>query len=164
MSITRSFVGNDDCGNESGCDQLIATNDTTPPSISLSESLIEVVDTDCSGDEMVTLPVVTADDDCGLVTVTDDAPEFFPAGESTEVTFVATDECGNSASDSADIDVDFGSRILVKLRRYTIGYGRRPFFSFEPIVDTEVCAYDRSPGSCAANELPLLLRQVPVHR
>lgn len=154
VAIARSFASSDECGNESGCDQLIATNDTTPPSISLSESLVEVVDEDCSGDEVVTLPTVTTDDECGDVTVTDDAPATFPAGETTEVTFTATDECGNSASDSANVDVDYGSSILVKLRRYIIGYGRRPSFSKEPIVDAEVCAYDRSEGSCAATECP----------
>ncbi len=156
VSITRSFASSDECGNESGCDQLIATNDTTPPSISLSENFIDVVDDDCSGDEVVTLPTVTTDDDCGTVTVTDDAPTTFPAGETTEVTFTATDECGNSASDSADVSVDFGSSILVKLRRYVIGFGRHPLFSKEPIEDTEVCAYDRSSGSCAATTCPQL--------
>ncbi|HNO77083.1 MAG TPA: HYR domain-containing protein [Phycisphaerae bacterium] len=154
VSITRSFVSSDECGNESGCDQLIATHDTTPPSISLSESLIEVVDEDCSGDEVVALPTVTTDDDCGMVTVTNDAPATFPAGEMTEVTFTATDECGNSASDSANVDVDYGSSILVKLRRYVLGFGRRPSFSKQPIADTEVCAYDRSAGSCAETECP----------
>ena len=154
VSITRSFVSSDECGNESGCDQLIATHDTTPPSISVGESLIEVVDEDCSGDEVVALPTVTTDDDCGMVTVTNDAPATFPAGEMTEVTFTATDECGNSASDSANVDVDYGSSILVKLRRYVLGFGRRPSFSKQPIADTEVCAYDRSAGSCAETECP----------
>jgi len=154
VSITRTFTSGDDCGNQSTCDQLIATQDTTPPTIALSTNAISVVDADCSGDESVVLPTATASDDCGSVTVIDDAPIAFPAGESTEVTFTATDECANQSSDSVDVDVDFGSTIIVKAIRFVLGQGRHPSLSKEPIVDTEVCAYDRSNGSCADTMCP----------
>lgn len=154
VSITRTFTSVDDCDNESTCDQLIATNDTTAPTIALSTNAVSVVDADCSGDESVALPTATTSDDCGSVTVTNDAPATFPAGESTEVTFTATDECGNQSGDSVDVDVDYGSTIIVKALRLIVGLGRHPSLSKEPIVDTEVCAYDRSNGSCADTMCP----------
>lgn len=154
VSVTRTFSASDACGNVSSCDQSIATNDNTPPTISLSTNAVSVVDVDCSGDESVMLPAATAGDTCGSVTVSDDAPVSFPAGESTAVTFTATDECGSTATDTAQVDVDFGSTIIVKAIRFVIGFGRRPSFSKEPIPDTEVCAFDRSPGSCAETMCP----------
>ena len=51
-----------------------------------------------------------AQDNCGEVTISDDAPELFPAGCApggavTGVTFTAADPCGNEASDESTVTV-----------------------------------------------------------
>lgn len=148
--ITRTWTATDACGNSANAVQTISVFDSTAPQLTIDTTPITVVDVDCSGDESVTLPAATATDNCdGAVTITDDAPPFFPAGETTTVTFTATDACGNASSAAVDVSVEFGSDIKVIAKRFIIGFGTRPFVTREPLAGITVSVFDRSPGSCA---------------
>ena len=104
--------------------------------------VILVVDADCSSDEDVILPVATAMDVCGSATITSDAPITFPAGETTVVTYTATDECNNTSTETVDVTVAYGANIMVSADRHTVGSGTNPLSTKEPIVGIEACGYD----------------------
>lgn len=150
VSIARTWTASDECDNETSCVQAISTVDNTPPVLNLDTTPIVVSDADCSGSEVVTLPVATATDDCGDATVSNDAPAAFPAGETTTVTFTAEDECGNTADASVDVTVENSTTIAIDAQRFVVGLGSFPGVTQEPIADIEVCAYERGSGSCAA--------------
>ncbi len=158
--ITRTWTATDACGNSASADQTITVVDNTPPVITVDTTPITVVDVDCSGDEAVSLPVATASDDCDpAVTVTNDAPAAFAAGQATVVTFTATDACGNSSSASVSVTVLYGANIEVRAVRHSVGAGSRPGVNREPLVGIEVCAYETGPGSCAWQTCGGTLRQ-----
>ncbi len=85
----------DNAGNSVFATQQIDVVDTTPPSISsLSDIVAEAV---TSLNNIIELQSPEARDIIGDVSITNDAPEFFPVGETT-VTWTATDESGNTVS------------------------------------------------------------------
>ena len=131
---------------------VFTIQDTTDPNLIVDTTPIFVVDTDCSGDEEVALPTVTADDVCGTVAVANDAPATFAAGQTTPVTFTATDECGNASSETVDVTVAYGADILIEAAKHTVGSGSHPGSTKEPLVGIEVCGYDMSIGSCARDD------------
>ncbi len=144
----------DESGASDTCEATVTIDDTAAPVLTLDTTPITVTDVDCSGDEAVTLPTATVPDVCDPdPTLSDDAPSTYPAAvDPTTVTFTATDECGNSASDMLDVKVDFGANIFVTASRHTVGRGPHPGSTKEPLVDIEICAYDKSDGSCARTE------------
>ena len=153
LSCTVSLNVTDDDGESDTCDATVSVADTTPPVLTVDTTPISLVDIDCSGDEEVALPTATATDVCDAdPTITDDAPVTFPAGATTTVTFTATDACGNVDSESVDVTIEFGADILVTVMRHTVGSGSHPGSTKEPLVGLEVCAYDKSEGSCARTE------------
>ena len=87
-------------GNISNLSQSIILVDSTAPRIAFSEDLI----IEASSLEQNTLELVTPEtsDDVEVSSVTNDAPEVFPLGE-TIVTWTATDSSGNSSSQSYTI-------------------------------------------------------------
>ncbi|MEE9296703.1 MAG: thrombospondin type 3 repeat-containing protein [Phycisphaerae bacterium] len=147
-NVTLTVTDNRDASDT--CSTTVTINDTTAPVLSVDTTPITVTDVDCSGDEAVTLPTATATDICGAATVTNDAPVTFPADTTTTVTFTATDACGNTSSTAAvDVTVLFGADIWVEAARHTVGSGSHPGSSKDPLVGIDVCAYDKSDGSCA---------------
>lgn len=97
-----TWTATDSSGNSANSTQTVTIIDNTPPTIetpldiefeaiSMDENIIELVD-----------PI--SSDLVGEVTITNDAPQFFPLGE-TVVTWTATDEAGNSATTSQTISV-----------------------------------------------------------
>ena len=85
----------DNSGNSSFATQEVNVVDTTPPIISsISDKIVEAVS---PYQNIVKLEVPDADDILGVISVTSDAPEFFPLGE-TIVTWTSTDVAGNTAS------------------------------------------------------------------
>ena len=85
----------DNSGNSSFATQEVNVVDTTPPIISsISDKIVEAVS---PYQNIVKLEVPDADDILGVISVTSDAPEFFPLGE-TIVTWTSTDIAGNTAS------------------------------------------------------------------
>jgi len=95
-----TWTATDESGNSSSVVQLILVSDTTLPTI-ISPVDIEIEAT--SRDQnIIDLGTSNAIDSVGLANVTNNAPEVFPLGE-TIVTWTATDESGNSASDTQTI-------------------------------------------------------------
>jgi len=155
-SIARTWSALDECGNPAECVQAIATVDNTPPVITVSTSPISVTDVNCSGDESVSLPTASAVDACGDATVTNDAPATFPAGQTTTVTYTAEDDCGNTSNQSLDVTVQHGATILVDAQLFIVGLGNHPGVTKQPLVNIEVCAYERGTGSCAQDSCGVL--------
>lgn len=142
-------------GNEA--DQVIRTvivEDTLPPVVELPTTSIEVVDTACEGAVAVDLPEGTATDLCdtNLAPPTNDAPALFPAGETTIVTYTATDASGNEGTAELAVTVRYGSTIEIDAIKHTVGQGAHPGSSQEPLVGIDVHAFDRTAGSCAAQQ------------
>jgi hypothetical protein len=148
-SATVTFTATDECNNDATTMATFTIADITAPVLLVDTTPIVVTDVDCSGGQDATLPTASGSDDCGAVTITNDAPAIFPAGQTTTVTYTAADDCNNQASDTMDVTVLYGADILVKAAKHTVGSGSHPGSTKEPLVGIEVCAYDKADGSCA---------------
>ena len=85
----------DNNGNSALATQQVDIVDTTPPTIStLPDIIAEAI---VPYDNIIALQEPTVDDILGVISITNDAPEFFPVGETT-VTWTAIDVGGNTAS------------------------------------------------------------------
>ena len=92
----------DGAGNMAIASQIVTIQDTLPPKISpLDEISLEAKS---SNRNTVFLDVPLVTDDVGVYSITNDAPEVFPLGE-TIVTWTATDKFGNSSFSSQVISV-----------------------------------------------------------
>jgi len=89
-------------------DDVVVTmnEDVTPPSIDAPANLTLGNDVGFCGRSLVNtaLGVPTTSDDCGVASVTNDAPAFFPVG-TTLVTWTAFDGAGNSSSASQTVTI-----------------------------------------------------------
>jgi hypothetical protein len=95
FTITRSWVGVDDCGNTSDpVSQTITVQDVTPPTLVCPGPVTQAAGGACC--VSINLGDPTTGDDCSEVTVDNDAPGTFCVGE-TVVTWTAEDACGNQA-------------------------------------------------------------------
>ncbi len=153
-SATVTFSGDPDddgeCGSTTPCSATFSVEDTTPPVLAYESTYLELIDTDCDGEEFAALPDVAAEDACAEdPLVTDDAPESFPAGQVTTVTFTAVDECQNVATATIDVAVLYGASIEVEVVEHTGGLRRSGGATAEPLTGIVVSAFDRSRGSCA---------------
>ena len=94
-SSTIIWTAIDNSGNSASAIQQVNIVDTTPPTIySVPDITAEAV---VPYDNIIELQEPSADDLLGVISITNDAPEFFPVGE-TIVTWTATDVGGNTAS------------------------------------------------------------------
>ena len=101
-SSTIIWTAIDNNGNSAFATQQVDVVDRTAPTISsIPDIIVEAV---VPYDNIVKLEAPTADDILGVVSVTNDAPEFFPVGD-TIVTWTATDVGGNTASIEQTITV-----------------------------------------------------------
>ncbi|MDC0159624.1 6-bladed beta-propeller, partial [Candidatus Nitrosopelagicus sp.] len=82
----------DGAGNMAIGSQIVTIQDTTPPSISTLNDISREAKSPTENLVDVDIPLVT--DDVGVLSITNDAPEVFPLGE-TIVTWTATDVMGN---------------------------------------------------------------------
>ena len=94
-SSTIIWTSIDNNGNSAYATQQVDVVDTTPPTISLIPDI--TMESVVPYDNIVELQAPIADDIFDIVSVTNDAPEFFSLGETT-VTWTATDVGGNTAS------------------------------------------------------------------
>ena len=100
-SITRAFTATDDCGNVASATQTITSIDTTAPSLIAPENLsLSCLDSNDFG-------TPTSSDFCSdvvLTIVSDTTLGACPAQYMITRTFVASDNCGNSATASQTIE------------------------------------------------------------
>jgi len=98
--FTVTWTALDADGNVSRAPQSVIIKDTTPPSLTAPADIT----TQATGEiTAVDVGIPSASDIAGDVLVTNDAPEAgFPVGETT-VTWVATDDSGNSTSDTQTV-------------------------------------------------------------
>ena len=94
-SSTIIWTAIDNNGNSAFATQQVDIVDTTSPTISLIPDI--TVEAAVPYDNIVELQAPIADDIFDIVSITNNAPEFFPIGE-TIVSWTATDTSGNSAS------------------------------------------------------------------
>ena len=94
--LTRTYRATDDCGNFVECTQTITVDDTTPPTIGCPADM----DVECIGEiPSPDINTVTANDNCGAVTVTHVGDGAFiggPCGGTITRTYRATDAAGNT--------------------------------------------------------------------
>ena len=101
-SSTIIWTAIDNNGNSAFITQQVDVVDTIPPTISsITDIIAEAVDT---YDNIIELQAPSVDDIVGVDSITNDAPEFFPMGE-TIVTWTATDMAGNTSSIEQKITV-----------------------------------------------------------
>ena len=94
-SSTIIWTAIDNNGNSAFATQQVDIVDTTSPTISLIPDI--TAEAAVAYDNIVELQAPIADDIFDIVSITNNAPEFFPIGE-TIVSWTATDTSGNSAS------------------------------------------------------------------
>jgi len=92
----------DGAGNMAIASQTVTIQDSTSPKISAMDDIS--LEAKSSSQNLVTLTIPEIYDEVGVMSVTNDAPEVFPLGE-TIVTWTATDSSGNSASTTQTITV-----------------------------------------------------------
>ena len=90
---TVTWTATDTSGNSNTCIQTVTVTDNVDPTITCAA---DVVVEGCDG-ENVTLNTPTTNDNCGVTSVTNDAPATFPLGD-TIVTWTVTDTSGNTAT------------------------------------------------------------------
>ncbi|MBN2240679.1 MAG: HYR domain-containing protein [Dehalococcoidales bacterium] len=101
-STTVTFTATDDSGNSISDSMVVTVIDTTQPVLTVPDDI--TVEQATAAGTAVSL-VATATDICDTdVTIVNDAPAVFPLG-TTVATFVATDDSGNSISDSMAVTV-----------------------------------------------------------
>ena len=88
-NTTVIWTVTDTVGNTATCSQLVTVNDTVNPTITCPSDIVTV----CSPSDLGT-PVTF--DNCGIASITNDAPATFPVGDTT-VTWTVTDNAGNTA-------------------------------------------------------------------
>ena len=97
-TTTVTYSATDDAGNTATCTVNVVVNDGTPPVFDFCPGTQNVAPNTGACEFSGTLPIPTATDDCGAVTVapTTSLPSVFPAGQ-TLVSYTATDLSGNTA-------------------------------------------------------------------
>ena len=92
---TVTWTVTDTSGNVTSAEQLISVVDTISPEFIIPSNI--TVEAQNANSNSVELDVPSTYDLVGISSITNNAPEFFPLGETT-VTWTATDESGNLSS------------------------------------------------------------------
>ena len=108
--IVRTYTAMDECGNTASCSVKYTLIDTTPPMITCPGDLLLDCGTYSEEDIGDWLDMITATDECSGVTITadydaDSVMQACSGDAGLEVTFTATDSCGNTATCVASIFV-----------------------------------------------------------
>ncbi len=91
---TVTWTVTDNSGNTATCNQVVTITDNEPPTISCPANVNAFTNTACTATG-VSLGTPTTSDNCGVASVTNNAPAAFPLGV-TIVTWTATDNSGNT--------------------------------------------------------------------
>lgn len=110
-NILRTYVAEDNNGNVDSCVHTITVTDITLPVITCPMDMV-IVGGMNTCDTLLTLPLATATDACGIASISNDfngggadASGTYPGGV-TVVTFTAIDECGNMSTCEMTITVE----------------------------------------------------------
>lgn len=96
-TTTITYTARDTAGNQTIATQLVTVIDNTPPTITAPPDVTRTVTTVPVTLTAADLGIASASDNCGVASLTSDAPASFAAGTTT-VTYTATDVNGNSAT------------------------------------------------------------------
>uniref|UniRef100_UPI003CE84BEC T9SS type B sorting domain-containing protein n=1 Tax=Flavobacterium sp. DSR2-3-3 TaxID=2804632 RepID=UPI003CE84BEC len=98
-NTTVTWTVTDHAGNTATCTQIVTVVDNINPTITCAAPVTVPVDVaSCTAAKAnVTLGTPTSTDNCGVKSVTNDAPTVFPIGNTT-VTWTVTDNAGNTAT------------------------------------------------------------------
>ncbi len=95
-NTTVIWTATDDSGNTASATQIVTVTDNENPTITVPATITANTDIGlCTASGFLATP--TATDNCGIPTITNDAPAFFPIGNTT-ITWTATDGAGNTSS------------------------------------------------------------------
>jgi gliding motility-associated-like protein len=121
-TTTVTWTVTDAAGNSSTATQSVTITDNTIPTISAPGALTVQANASCAAFS-VNLGTPIAADNCGIASVTNDAPAVFPLGVTT-VTWTVTDNSGNTATSTQTVTVvDQGAPSLVAPANITIPAG-----------------------------------------
>ncbi len=104
-NTTVTWTVTDVNGNTSTCTQTVTVNDMEAPSITCPADVSVDADAGSCDATGVTLGSAISVDNCGPVTITNDAPATFPLGATT-VTWTSTDASGNIATCTQTVTVN----------------------------------------------------------
>ena len=103
-ATTITWVATDNSGNSSSCVQSVTVTDDEDPTITAPSDVSVNTDPGVCYATGVALGTPTTGDNCGVASVTNDAPSQFPKGDTT-VTWTVTDIHGNTATDTQTVTV-----------------------------------------------------------
>lgn len=116
---TVTVTATDAVGNQSTCSFTVTVNDNTAPVFTSTPNAITVSNNAglCAATVQLTAPSAT--DECGVASVTNNAPATFPVG-TTEVTWTATDVNGNTSTVKQTITVNDTEAPVAKCQPVTV--------------------------------------------
>jgi len=112
-----TWTATDVMGNISSFSQPVYLIDSISPRIAFLDNI--TVEASSTNENLVELIIPEYSDDVGVFSVTNDAPEVFPLGE-TIVTWTATDASGNTAYSSQTISVIDTTAPIIEIFDYSI--------------------------------------------
>ena len=110
--ITRTWAISNDCGKSAICTQTITVQDTIKPTITCPQDITVPADRGNGYASGVDLGTPITFDNCGVLSVTNNAPDRFQLGD-TPVTWTVTDRSGNTATCTQKVTVISVCRIVV---------------------------------------------------
>ncbi len=104
-TTTITWTATDACNNTSSCIQAITVNDCENPTITCPDDITVCTDPGVCYATNVALGTPVTGDNCGVASVTNDAPTQFPKGDTT-VTWTVTDTAGLTATCTQTVTVN----------------------------------------------------------
>lgn len=136
LVITRTWVATDGSGNQAVAQQSVIVIDDAPPVIVAPADVSLAAQTTPVPASQVDLGTPTASDNCGVASITNDAPTSFPSGVTT-VTWSARDAPGNSSTSVQRVVITplpvLNATIVVQSVLHSVGLGSRPGSTKTPL-------------------------------
>ncbi|CAL65378.1 LamG-like jellyroll fold domain-containing protein [Christiangramia forsetii] len=109
---TVTWTVTDDAGNTATTIQKVIVADNTHPIITAPANVQANTDSNDCNASSVTLGTPATADNCGVASVTNDAPADFPLGETT-VTWTVTDDAGNTATTTQTVIISDTTKPMI---------------------------------------------------